>query len=293
MTNEEYIEKLIRRHAERIAKEEIRTEHEEKISSDQPLNDHGKDNLLEKFAFSGVARILGDEWGRKVHERVINKYGRFAPFKDYGITYNNKTKKVQGSNTFYVGAINEMIRPFNIRTATQADLEKILRNKILDLKSNYEDSSLVWRSNEDPNKYLAQDIYNQFNAKKGTNLKDGIPHIFPLYCMNLREDSKSGYGLAFDLLDGFEYFEAPILNSPTQLKFDESDIDEATGFPRQVKKEGSRILYTINSGLCRAYLYRWLVSYSDDDGLSYSDASGWVVCIAAQAADFEKLKSGL
>ena len=102
----------------------------------------------------------------------------------------------------------------------------------------------------------------------------------------------SPYRLAFNLIDSPVYFEAPILNEPTQRKFDSSDIDENTGLPKNVKNEGAKTLYTRNyggykiknSGLSRLYLGGDLGVVSSDVDFQYSFSGGRVALVAAEGS---------
>jgi hypothetical protein len=207
------------------------------------------------------------------------------------VKYNDKEKIVKGSNPFYVAAVNEFL-PEGLRTASQADLEKILKGNLLPLKDHWEDSALVLRTRQEPNIYLAEDLFNQFKAK-GINLKENSAYVIPLFTLKLREDSKSEHKLAFDISDLTleSYFQAPILNKVSQQKFNNSDIDEKTGLPIKFAVSGDRTLYTRNykdytlknSGLSRLYLGRDLSLYSSWDDLANSDEYGRVVVVSSEA----------
>src|SRR3989344_47429 len=79
---------------------------------------------------------------------------------DYGnnpillkVQWDEEAEIAKGSNPYYAALINTIFREQGIRTATQADLENILTNKILDLNGTYEDSGIVLRSLTKPNEY--------------------------------------------------------------------------------------------------------------------------------------------
>jgi hypothetical protein len=244
----------------------------------------------------GVARFLGDEWGRKVHEKIIAKYGKFTVIGKLSNVYGLNEKVVKASSHFYAVAANEFLLPFGIRTATQAELEKIFKAKTLELKGHYIDTGLVWRTNDDPNGYLAKYLFEQFK-KKSITLNEGTPYVVPLHCLRLNEDGKSEYGLSFDLTGLTGYFQAPILNVVTQQFFEDSDIDEKTGLPKEVRADGSRKLYTRNwndyavknSGLSELSLNSFSNLESCVDGLALSIDNGRVVCVTSEATAFEKL----
>ena len=204
MSDFEFHKRNIERHLERIEREEK-----------EALKKPNKPKQIKKEIIrhpTEKAFFLGDDFGREIHKKVIEKYRQFEAISK--VVYDEGEKVVKGSTPFYVSALNEFL-PENIRTASQADLERILKNNELELKGHYEDTSLVLRSNKEPNKYLAQDLYKQFGSR-GISIKEGIPIVIPLFSLRPRIDDSSPYKLAFDLLDSLEYFEAPILNEASQ-----------------------------------------------------------------------------
>jgi len=241
------------------------------------------------------AFFLQDDFGKSIHEKIQEKYGSFPAISI--INYDEKEKIVKGSNPFYAVAVQEFL-PENIRVATQADLERILKMSSLQLKEQYEYSSLVWISNQSPNKYLAKDIYRQFKSN-GIELIEEKAYVIPLFTLKLREDENSPHKLAFDIVDLTlqSYFEAPILNEASRQKFNSDDIDEKIGLPKRVGTNGDRTLYTRNSrnytiknsGVCRLYLYRSLDADSGGGYLASSDAGGRVVCVRAEGTTLKNL----
>jgi hypothetical protein len=189
---------------------------------------------------------------------------------------------VKGSNPFAVVLANQILRQEGLRTSTQADLEKALRIKALELRGTYEDTGLVLRSEDEPNTYLAKDLMNQVKAR---NKKQELPVMIPLTGLELRADSNSPHSLAFNLLEGAEIIYAPILNKLGN--FNSEDIDEITGLPKQTG-QGNRTLYTRDSGLSRLYLYRYLYLNSNYDYLADSGDGGRVVVVSGEATSPEK-----
>ena len=96
-------------------------------------------------------RFLEGDFGRQVNDEIQSRYK--------GVDALSKSSfedgVVKGSNPLYVVAVNQVIRSDGLRTATPADLGKIIDNEILDLRGFYEDCGLVLRNQEEPNKYLA------------------------------------------------------------------------------------------------------------------------------------------
>ena len=229
----------------------------------------------------------GREFLKEYNGIVDNDYDGNSVLKV--LEWNDEKEVVTGSNDYSVVLANMIFikRGENLRTATPADLEKILKNKTLVLEDHYEDSALCWRSNKDPNIYLAKALYESYK-NKGIIFKEGTPYICPLFSLSLKKDSNSLKGISFEVFDDSCYFEAPILNQPSQLKFEDTDIDEDKGIPKDVRKNGTRTLYTRNSqsfnpknsGLCRFYLGRGLGLVSDG-GLEGSVADGRVVAVRA------------
>jgi hypothetical protein len=236
--------------------------------------------------------FLGQDWGKQVHERIQKKYERIEPITK--VIYDDTLKIVRGSTPFYVVAVNEFLREngdYGIRTVTQADLEKILKTNALELKGNWEDSSLVWHSNRDPNAYLSTNLSEQAR-QKGITLTEGIPFVFPLCALSLKQDRSSPYKLSFILEHPELCFPAPILASISQQKFENADIDKQTGLPKEVRKDGTRTLFTRNhdsygldkmQGLSGLFLCGDLYVSSDSGVLAGSNEDGRVVVVRASA----------
>jgi hypothetical protein len=208
---------------------------------------------LSSSAFENVSFLSDDDLGREIHNAVRTKYSDIE-----AITKVNLGK---GSNPFYVVAVNEFLRTNypNLKTVTQADIERVIRENLpLELSGHYEDSGLVLRTRQNPNEYLAGNLFDQFKSQ-GKNLKENSAYVLWLHNLSLKKDTNSPHGVSFVLLNGFaDYFEAPILNETSQQKFESSDIDLATGIPTRVSATGSRTSYTNNlkNGLVRLYLNR-------------------------------------
>ena len=273
MANKDLLEKWLRRFVERQKKEAEEAKKKPKGKEEKPTPEIEIPEFKEAFFLEG-------EFGREINENVQKKYGNYEAIN----TVEYEDNIIKGSNPFYVVAVQEFL-PQGIRVATQADLEKILKTKILKLEGQYEDSSLVWRSNQDPNKYLAKDIHEQLKLR-GINLKEGKPYVIPLFTLKLREDSESEHKLAFDITDLTlqSYFEAPILNSKSGSYINPSEMNDATGLPNKVydkQVSGNRQLWTRSSGICRLCLDRNLDAYSYYGDLADSNAYGRVVCVRA------------
>jgi hypothetical protein len=223
--------------------------------------------------------LENNEFGKLIHNKVIANYSDIK-----AITKINVVGK--GSNPFYVVAINEVLRQKypDLRTATQANLERIIKKNILVLKGCYEDSALVLRTRQEPNSYLAHDLFEQFNAK-GINLKEDSAYLIWLCYLSLRKDINSPHKLSFVLPYSLEvlnqaYFEAPILNSVSPQNFDSSDVDIKTGIPTILSDKGERTFYTTYDGLSGVYLNGGGDLDANNDALVFSDDDGRVVFVS-------------
>ena len=245
--------------------------------------------LQEDFFF------LDGAFGESIDKRIHEKYASI-PAMD-SVVYNSQEKKIKGSNPFYVVAVNEVFQERypneEIRTATQAELEQIVRNNPSVLKGTYEDSSLVWRSSAEPNEYLATKIYNQLKST-GKILEENHAYVLPLYAVSLEKDTNAPQSLAFKARGNSTffpnvYFEAPILMSTSGKYISDADFDFTQGLPTKVFDSTQSILipnrqlYTLVGGLSRFYLGSYLYVSADDDNLAGSDDGGRVVLVSGAA----------
>ena len=199
---------------------------------------------------------------------------------------------MKGSNPCIATAVDMFLKSINSksRIATQRDLETNLEM----FRGTYEDTGLVLRTKQEPNPYLAENLFNQFK-KQGKNIKENSAYVLEFRNLFLKEDSNSPLGLSFILPSLYSnYFEAPILNELSQQKFEFSDIERKTCLPKKVSSAGTRILYTRNwedysiknSGLVRLYLYWNLDLNSSDKSLSISNDYGRVVLVSSEGGAF-------
>jgi len=197
------------------------------------------------------------------------------------LTYSDNV--VKGSNPFAVVLVNSILRQEGLRTATQADLERVIKTNVLNLIKSCEDTGLVLRSEDEPNKYLAKNLAKQRKSKWKKVGK--IPIVIPLNRLELVNDSNSPHGVAFKLIDESEIIYSPILNGKNNGKpFSETG---EYGFPEQLG-EGDRTLYTRNSGLSRLDLGGDLL-YSDGGNLHSSNETGRVVVVSGEGTP-QKMK---
>ena len=79
-----------------------------------------------------IPAFLGGEWGRMVHDEVVEKYGADNSLVTSGVYFSDDL--VKGSKPGYVVAVNNIIEQAGLRTATPADLENVLsklRNRLI------------------------------------------------------------------------------------------------------------------------------------------------------------------
>src|SRR3989339_999089 len=218
---------------------------------------------------------FGEEIFNEARARAFEKYNSapslLTPFYQGGV--------VRGSNPFYVVLVNEVLRnnKLNLHTATPAEIERTLSlGDVLGIKGNYYvDTGLVLRSPQDsyaPNDPLAKDLTNQLEKGLGKQLK--LPVMIPLKYLDLKNDNNK-YGLGLVLREDAEIIQTDVLNQ--QGKFDQKDINPETGLPREVRREGSRYLYTRSEGLSGLCVDNSLSLYAGWGNFGYSDDSGRVV----------------
>lgn len=233
-----------------------------------PLTENPAETLQIGFLEGGFGIAFIEEY----NERVKYKYKGNSALNILGYNFD----VVKGSNPFAVVLANQILRQEGLRTATQADLEKTLRTNALNLAGTYEDTGLVLRSEDNPNTYLAKDLMNQ--VKKRNN-KQNLPVMIPLTGLELKADSNSSEGLAFNLLENAEVIYAPTLSRDGN--FNSEDIDKETGLPTKLGK-GNRTLYTRKDGLSRLCFFGGLGVGSGVRGLAVSDDVGRVVVVSAE-----------
>ncbi len=230
--------------------------------------------LIEILEYIPQVDFLKGEFGEAVLEeynaRVEEDYSNNSNLNV--LTYEKKI--VKGSNSFAVCLVNGILREEGLRTATQSDLEKILKIKALNLRRTYEDTGLVLRDDMEPNSYLAKDLLKQLG-------KTELPVMIPLYGLELSVDDNSPHGLAFKVTEHTKKIHAPILNENSAY-FSSEDIDE-NGLPKRLGK-GNRCFHTRETGLSRVYLDSILNFGSRSDHLESSYLDGRVVVVSGENA---------
>ena len=231
--------------------------------------------------------ILGGDLGQRVDAKVHELFPNIEAIRK--VNYDPNSQLVQGSNPFYNVAVNMAFKAMGhkFRTASQADLELARKKGTIDLSGTYEDSSLVWRSNANPNEYLARNIDEELK-RHSISHQAGKAYVLPLYALGLEKDSNSPEKLSFKLISPKAVFESPILMSPSGRYINSANMNESRGLPNQVYETDpsseNRQLFTRNSGLSRLCLDGGLYVDSYGGNLADSDSDGRVVYVSGEAS---------
>ena len=204
-------------------------------------------SLIEIPEFSYSANFLKGDFGKAFLEeykgRVKSDYNNNPVLN----VLNYKDGIVKGSNSYAVVLANQILKQEGLRTATQADLEKILKINALDLKGMDIDTGLVLRNEDGLEKYLVRDLSKQIKEKGYEFPK--VPLVIWLNELNLENDKKSHTGLRFKLSENCKPFYVQILKKGGA--FLSEDIDEETGLPKKLSRGGNRYLFVKHYGLSR------------------------------------------
>jgi len=222
-----------------------------------------------------VANFLTGDFGRAALEeyesRVRDDYDDNSTLDV--LTFRDDV--IKGSNPYAVVLMNRILGEEGIRTATPADLQRILDTNALDLSGFYEDAALVLRNEDSPNEYLARNLTEQIRERQGKKAK--MPVMVSLADLELEKDSDAPDGLAFRLRDNAKIVYVPILNKDGY--FSSGDVDVKTGLPTKLG-EGDRHLYKADSGLSRLFLDRCSGLYASWNLLLGSSGDGRVVGVS-------------
>jgi len=222
------------------------------------------------------ADFLREKFGRVIDEQVRKKYKDLPAVTQP--KYNKTTKLIEGSSILYTIAVNEQIRPLSLRTATPKDLANILNSNVdLELKGQYVDSAIVIRSKDNPNKEIAKYLAEQIKSIQ----KLKYPSMISLPNLNLKKDKKVPQGVLLELIENPEIIHAPQLaHKNNQKTFSKTDENGLPIFD----KNGSRTLYTIDSGVSELAVgggLGWDSGYDNGDG---SGSGGRVVVVSTEGA---------
>jgi len=195
-----------------------------------------------------VPDFLGGEFHNDVLKEVISEYG------DYRVIRNG----AEGSNPYFVVAVNEKIKPLGLRTVTPLDAERIRVDGSLPLLEHCIETAFVIRSPYNPHGALAKNLLRQVRHRKGIRAR--MPVMIPFAGLELKRDSNAEYGLAFRLSEDAQLIYAPGLNSPDASSF--SEIDMRKGIPKRLDENGKRVLWTEKEGVT-------ILSLTPDGDLSF------------------------
>jgi len=151
----------------------------------------------------------------------------------------------KGSNTYSSVLAAEILKDIGFRTARPIDLEKARElyksnpSIGLDTSGHYVNYGVVFRSVDEPNKYLAEKLSPQIKKAVG---KTKDPIVILSEGLDIVNDDEAPEGLSFNL-NGSGLIKAPTLKETIQFSKINRD-----GMPIK-NKNGSRTSYTINSGL--------------------------------------------
>jgi hypothetical protein len=233
--------------------------------------------LIEIPEFIPRVGFLEGDFGKA----VLKEYQERAE-KDYGsasvldvLFYEDGL--VKGSNPFAVVLVNQIIGQEGLRTATQADLERILKTQALTLNGQHENTGLVLRTEDDPNSYLARNLMAQLKAR---NPKAVMPSMVPLSELELVTDANSPHQLAFKLKDSSQvFYDVFILNKYGTFSF--KNIDVNTGLPAKIG-QGNRYFYTTRNSMSCVGLDCGLNVCSINQNLANSHSIGRIVVVSAE-----------
>jgi hypothetical protein len=183
---------------------------------------------------------FGEESFEKYQELVSSRYSGIE-----GLDVLEFDGVIKGSSPPSVIVMNEVLREQGYSVATPADVDRIVRDEILDLRNQYEDMALVLFNEDNPNEYLAESIGRQ-SKDRGFTYDPETPLMIPLQGLELFVDNNSPVGFAFSLPRDARLFPAPQLSNENDKKrFSKSDGDGLPIF----EKNGSYQSYTTDSGL--------------------------------------------
>lgn len=216
---------------------------------------------LDLLKYNFPALLVGD-----FKEGFLEEYqGRVeADFRN--VDALNVLRNGKGSNPYSVVLANKILREIGLRTATPADIERILVERNLDLSGACVNMGLVLRDGDDPNKYLAKDLIRQLRSQK-------LPVMIPLAGLDLRVDDNSPSGLTFKVRTDAEVIYDEILNNPLGDfgTFYSGDINEKTGLPKKLFGYcGDRKFWTRDSGLSEIMINFNSNIYANHANLDYS-----------------------
>ncbi|MEK6889504.1 MAG: hypothetical protein AABW80_05365 [Nanoarchaeota archaeon] len=190
-----------------------------------------------------------------------------------------------GSNTFSASRLDNMVRPFNMRVVTLADLSN---PQVLSMvkDNHYSDTpAFVVQSNKDnreQNRGILKQVTELAESKAGS-IK--YPFMVQGFDVVPSEEDRAGYGLKVVARPDFAVAQDERLSGKNNEK-QFTDVDEL-GLPK-FDKNGKRQFFARDNGISGLYLVSDLNLSANDDNLANSNEDGRVVLVSGEAtgADF-------
>ncbi len=204
----------------------------------------------DRMEITKIPCFIDEDFGKYLHEEVQKRYGKFevitkirrgrrfiSPGERYDNPYSEGPSQYRATllgTIFYSVAINEVLKnnELNLRIATPKDIEKILKNRRLDLRNQRIATALVLRDltiKGDFNAPLIGPLTEQVHQTLGK--PPGV--MIPLASLCLEEDKSSPYGLKFKLNENPEIIDASVLMENGWFE----ETDEETGLPKKIRLE--------------------------------------------------------
>lgn len=243
----------------------------------------GKPLIENPEVFPHVGFLEG-AFGQAFLEKYNRKVRRDYAGNSHLDILNYSDGVVKGSNPFAVVLANMILKQEGLRTASQADLEKIIRTNTLDLTSTLEDTALVLKKLNPSNRstYASKKLIKQIE-KRGKKV-GSTPLVVPLNNLRLVNDSNAHYELSFNLMDISGLFYAPILSHKNDewpfLKTNRHGLPEIEKGNRDFYiGKATRELHTGDFELSVLSLYWGQDIYSDSDDFIDSGNSDRIVVV--------------
>lgn len=237
---------------------------------DEPISDS---DIHPDISISYPQGEFGEQFLEAYNKAVEENYDNNKVLKVFEFNDNI----VKGSCVYSSILAADILRQSGMKLAKPADIESAREmhesdpETGFDTKDYYVDYGLVFRSTDDPNKYLAQQLEPQIKKALGKMPED--PVVILSGDLTLISDSDAEHGLGLALRGDAKPFPVPILKKDTKFK----ETDE-NGMPIP-DEYGNRTSYTIASGLSRLGLGGYLVLLSDWYDFTYSLSDGRVVFV--------------
>ena len=215
---------------------------------------------------------FGKEFLKEYNKLIKSDYKNNSNLK----ILNFKENIVKGSNIYSVFLANDILSLCRLRTATPADIQKIIDKDKNFLSHFYVDLGIVLRTENNPNEYLAKQLGKQAK-ERGYKFSNKSPLVFKTSDLGLILDNNSNSGLGFKIKESA----SPI----NVLQFDNKNNNKIfnqteNGYPILIfDKYKDRTLYTIDEGLSGFLLGSNSYLDSGNGGLAVSASIGRIVVV--------------